>query len=371
MNSHVSTGRDERARPDTEGQAAHVSLKLLRLPLGVTLLIGLLAATFAANLALGSVNIPLGDIITILLGGEPAKASWRTIVLDVRLSDAITAALAGAALAVSGLQMQTFFRNPLAGPFIIGVSSGASLGVAAVVLSGGVTLLATAGLGGAVSITLAAGAGAALVMGLVMVIARYVHSNMTLLIVGVMIGYATGAVVSILMYFSQPEQINTYIRWGFGSFSAVHWSTMRVFAPVLVAGLVLAFLLSKSLNALLLGEAYAHSMGLQVQRARLWIILSTALLAGTVTAFCGPVGFIGLAVPHLCRGLFNSVDHRLLVPACALLGATIALMADIIAGMPGNMEMTLPLNAVTALIGAPVVVWVILRQRNAHQTFAG
>lgn len=334
-----------------------------------TLLMTVFLAAFAANLALGSVNIPLKDVIVTLLGGQPERATWARIILMIRLPNALTATLAGAALAVSGLMMQTFFRNPLAGPFVIGISSGASLGVALVVLTGGATLLATAGLGGTIGVALAASVGAGLVMVIVLIVARRVESSMTLLIIGVMIGFATSAFVSILMYFSRPEQITTYIRWGFGSFGGVSWQTMPVFAVVIVSGIVLAMGTGKSLNALLLGENYATSMGLNVTRARLVIIVSSALLAGAVTAFCGPIGFIGLAVPHLCRGLFRTSDHRVLLPTCVLMGGLVALIADMVAAMPGNMEFSLPLNAITALLGAPVVIWVILRGGNMGRSF--
>ena len=353
-----------------ESVPSQVTQRYTRLRLsGLVLLLGVLCLAFALNLALGSVNIPLKDIIVILLGGEGTLPNADRIVLVVRLPGALTATLAGAGLAVSGLQMQTFFRNPLAGPFVIGISSGASLGVALVVLSSGAVLLATIGIGGTLAIAFSASLGAGVVMALVLFVARQVDNNMTLLIIGVMFGYATSAIVSILMYFSHPEQIDNFIRWGFGSFGGVSWATMKIYAPVVMVALVITLFSAKTLNALLLGETYAQSMGLDVKRARRWIILSTALLAGTITAFCGPIGFIGLAVPHLCRSLFNTSDHRTLIPATIMLGASVALVADVIAAMPGNTSMTLPLNAVTALIGAPIVVWVILRRRNAHQAF--
>lgn len=353
-------------------EQATPTLPRLRLRVsGLIVLFAVTCLTFAVNLALGSVNIPLQDIITILLGGEGAQPNWDRIVLVVRMPSAVTALLAGAGLAVSGLMMQTFFRNPLAGPFVIGISSGASLGVAVVVLSSGAVLLSTIGVGGTLGIALAASLGAGLVMALVLLVARRVNNHMTLLIVGVMFGYATSAIVSLLMYFSRPEQIDNYVRWGFGSFGGVTWTTMRIYAPVIILALVIAMTLAKTLNSLLLGETYARSMGLDVKQARRWIILSTALLAGVTTAFCGPIGFIGLAVPHLCRAIFNTSDHRTLIPACIMMGASVALIADVVASMPGNMQMSLPLNAVTSLIGAPVVVWVILRRRNAHHAFGG
>jgi iron complex transport system permease protein len=344
-----------------------------RIGMRPAVLVGLfivLVFVFLLNLALGSVTIPLDEVAKILLGGEATKSTWERIVLVVRLPGAYTAALAGAALAVSGLQMQTFFRNPLAGPFVIGISSGASLGVAIVVLGGGGTLLSVNGLQGDLGVAAAASAGSALVMLLVLTVARRVQSNMTLLILGVMFGYATGAIVSMLMYFSRPDEVNAYVNWTFGSFGGVAWGSMRVYAPIIIFALLMAFVLAKPLNALLLGESYAISMGLNVKRARIWIIIGTALLAGTVTAFCGPISFVGLAVPHLCRSLFNTSDHRILVPATIVMGAIVALSADLIAQAPGYQNVTLPLNAVTALIGAPVIIWVILSRRNLQQSFA-
>lgn len=336
------------------------------------LLLVVLVLVFLLSLVVGSVSIPLTDILTILVGGEPARATWTTIVLDFRLPKALTALLAGAALAVGGLQMQTLFRNPLADPYVLGVSSGASLGVALVVLSVGTTgsmLLAGLGLSGDFGITLAAILGSGFALLLVIAVAARVQSVITLLVLGLMFGYATGALVSLLMYFSVAERIQMYINWTYGSFSGVSWRQMPIFIPVVIIGLLLTFLLSKPLNALLLGEAYARSMGLNVRRVRLAIISSTALLAGSVTAFCGPIGFLGLAVPHLCRALFGTSDHRILTPATLLLGGTLALVADLVAQMPGS-QIVLPLNAVTALIGAPVVIWVILRRRSLRGSFS-
>lgn len=332
----------------------------------------LLVIVFLLSVAVGSVMIPLPEVVTVLGGGEASKASWTTIITSFRLPRAITAALAGAALGISGLMMQTFFRNPLAGPFVLGISSGASLGVALVVLSAGTvggTLLAGIGLFGDVSIALAAVIGAGLVMLLVLVVARKVRSSMTLLVLGVMIGFLTNALVSLLMFFSIPEQIQAYINWTFGSFNDVTWKELRILAPAVVLGLALAVRLTKALNALLLGEAYARSLGLNVRRARFFIVMATAILAGVVTAFAGPVGFIGIAVPHLCRSLLGTSDHKALVPATMLVGAIVALVAAIIAEVPGS-NLVLPLNAVMALIGAPVVIWVILRRRNLDRSFA-
>ncbi len=214
----------------------------------------------------------------------------------------------------------------------------------------------------------AASAGAALVLGLVLLISHRVEGTTTLLILGLMIGYVTSALVSLLLYFSIAERIQAYIAWTFGSFGGVTWNQMRLLAPVVIGGLGIAYVMAKPLNALLLGEGYARSMGLNIRRARRWIILSAALLAGVVTAFCGPIGFLGVAVPHLCRSLLHTADHRSLIPASAILGATLALLADLIAAMPGS-QTVLPLNSVTALLGAPVVIWVILRQRRLSSSF--
>ena len=339
----------------------------------IALIVGLIAV-FLLSLSLGSVSIPLEQIVAILFGGSAEKASWATIVLKFRLPKAITAALAGAALSASGLQMQTLFRNPLADPFVLGISSGASLGVALVVLvagvAGGSSLLAGVSLVGDVSLALASIIGSALVLLLVMAVARRVQSTMTLLILGLMFGYATSALVSVLLYFSIAERIQAYISWTFGSFGGVTWSQLQVFGPVVVVALIFSHLLVKPLNALLLGETYARSMGLNVRLARLGVIATSASLAGVVTAFCGPIGFLGIAVPHLCRSLFHTSDHRLLMPAVVVLGGILAVAADILAQLPGS-QLMLPLNAVTALLGAPVVTWVILRQRNLRESFAG
>jgi iron complex transport system permease protein len=337
-------------------------------------LVGLLVAlvgVFLLSLAIGSVNIPLKDILTVLLGGEPTKAVWSNIVLDFRLPKALAAALAGAALAVSGLQMQTLFCNPLAGPFVLGINAGASLGVALVVLTAGTVgsaAILSALVTNSFGLALAAIVGAGVVMAMVLLAAQRVQRSITLLILGLMFGYATNAVVSLLIHFSAAERVHAYINWTFGSFGGVTWTQMKVFGPAVLVGLVIGYTVAKPLNALLLGETYARSMGLNVTRARVWVVLSTAILAGAVTAFCGPIGFIGIAVPHLCRSLFNTSDHRVTVPACTLMGAVVALATDLIAHVPGS-QVTLPLNAVTALVGAPVVIWVILRQRNLRASF--
>jgi iron complex transport system permease protein len=324
-------------------------------------------------LALGSVSIPLEQVVRILLGGEADKASWATILFDFRLPKAVTAALVGAALAVAGLQMQTLFRNPLADPFILGISSGASLGVALVVLGigvgGALTFVAGLSLFGNLTLAVAASLGAGSVLGAVLLISRRVQNTLTLLVIGLMFGYLASAVVTLLIYFSQPERVQVFSLWSSGSFGGVTWEQMRVFAPVALLGLGLAFVMVKPLNALLLGDEYARSLGLNVRRARFWIILSASLLAGISTAFCGPIWFIGVAVPHVARSLLNTADHRALLPASLLMGASFALIADVIAQLPGSQHV-LPINVVMSLFGVPIILWIILRQRQLRQSFA-
>lgn len=343
----------------------------LRVSLFVTIT-ALFLIVFVLSLTLGSVSISIVDVATILTGGEVERASASAIILKFRLPKAITAALAGASLSVAGLQMQTLFRNPLAGPYVLGISSGASLGVALVVLgagSSGLSLLAGLSLIGDWGVALAASIGAAVTLGLVLLVAQRVNHGITLLILGLMLGYASSGLVSILLHFAMAERIQAYIIWTFGSFGAVTWKQLSVLAPTVLGALCIAHLLIKPLNALLLGEPYARSIGLNVVYARFWIVMSASVLAGVVTAFCGPVAFLGVAVPHLCRSLFNTSDHRVLLPATTVLGASMALTADIVAHMPGS-AITLPLNAVTSLLGAPVVIWVILTRRNLRQAFA-
>ena len=336
-------------------------------------LILLLIAIFFLDLSVGSVRIPAQDIIGMLFGKEPQQAAWLKILYMFRLPKAITAVLAGAALAVSGLIMQTLFRNPLAGPFVLGINSGASLGVALVILWTGsmsqTTIFAGLGLIGDLGLIIAAGLGASLVLVFILLVSRRVQNVMTLLILGLLFGYATSAVVSILLHFSIAERIHLFVSWTFGSFGGVTWKQLKVLMPVLLIGIFISQMLIKPLNSFLLGESYARSMGLNVRRARIWIICITALLAGSVTAFCGPIAFVGVAIPHLARSLFNTSDHRVLIPSVALLGAIIAIVADIVSGLPGT-QVVLPLNAVTSLIGAPIIAWIILSRRNLRKTFA-
>lgn len=345
---------------------------MTRRPWAARLLLLLLgtAALFTLDLSLGSVRVPPEEVLAILAGNGSSVPAWEAIVSYFRLPKAVTALLSGAALAVSGLLMQTLFRNPLAGPYVLGLSAGASLGVALVVLSAGgaATLIGGLGILGDAGVVIAASAGSGLVLVLVLIAARRV-SSLTLLILGVLFGYAASALVTVLMHFSLAERIQAYVTWTFGSFAGVSWSQLRVLAPTLLVGGLLAFAAAKPLNALLLGESHARSLGMAVVPARVLILVSTALLAGGTTAFCGPIGFLGVAVPHLARGLFQTSDHRLLVPATALCGSTIALIADLVSQLPGREEV-LPLNAVTALLGAPVIAALILRRRSLDASFS-
>ncbi|WP_414574787.1 iron chelate uptake ABC transporter family permease subunit [Anabaena sp. CCY 9402-a] len=340
--------------------AKSTSIKTLAFSL---LIIGFVFA-FLLDLALGSVSIPIQEVINILLGKESEKVTYAHIILKFRLPKALTATLAGAALGVSGLQMQTLFKNPLAGPFVLGISSGASLGVALVVLTASVTtptLLNDLGIITDFGLVIAASFGAASVLGVMLVVSRRVQDTMTLLILGLLFGYATSAIVSILLQFSSKERIQSYIMWTFGSFAGVTWKQLIVLIPVILLSLLMAVLQSKSLNALLLGESYARSLGLTVQKTRFSVITSASILAGAITAFCGPIAFLGVAIPHLCRSLFMTSDHRILIPSVIFMGAILALVADLCSQVWVS-QMVLPLNAITALIGTPVVSWVILRR---------
>lgn len=334
------------------------------------ILAGLLALAlvlFAGALVLGSVSIPLAEVWAVLLGGQSSTPAWETIITQVRLPRTITALIAGVGLSVAGLQLQTLFRNPLADPFVLGIASGASLGVALVSLAaGGSIFLSSLALGGSVSTAVAAAVGAGAVLGLVLAFARRIRSITSVLIIGLMAGYMATSVVSLLLFFSDADDFRAYLAWSLGSFRGVTWSELTVLAPAVVLGLVLAATTVKGLNALLLGERYAESVGVRVRPLRAAIIVSSSLLAGVITAFAGPIAFIGLAVPHLARGLLRSSDHRSLMPAVMLLGACVALGTEIIAGVPGQ-DVALPINAVTPVIGAPVVVTVLLRLRRSPE----
>ena len=318
----------------------------------------LVVALLAIDMMVGSVGISAGEVWAAITGGEcdPIKAK---IIIDVRLMKAIVAILAGAALAVSGLQMQTLFRNPLAGPYVLGVSSGASLGVALFILGAPLLGVASSSLLSSLGVAGAAWLGSALVLALVGAVSQRIKDIMVILILGMMIGSAVSAVVQILQYMSHEEALKSFVVWTMGSLGDVTTSQLWLVAPAIIAGLVLSVAVIKPMNLMLLGEAYARTMGLNIRRTRSLILLSTTLLAGTVTAFCGPVGFIGLAIPHLARIIFQEADHRVLLPATALSGAISLLLCDIVSKL-----LTLPVNTVTALLGIPIVVWVVVRNKN-------
>jgi iron complex transport system permease protein len=328
-------------------------------------LAALVLALAGAALSLGSAPIPILDAAASLLGRPLADPVWEGILWEIRLPRCLAALLAGSSLAVSGLLMQTLFRNPLAGPYSLGVSSGAALGAAAVILASASAPAWTgaAGLGPSLGVAGAAMSGACLVMALVLWVSRRVRDNATLLILGLMFGQVAGGLVSLLQAFAPAERIRDFAFWSFGSFAGVTWGQLPVLAAAAGLGLLAAVGCVKPLNALLLGETYARSLGVSLHRTRVLLLGGASVLAGAVTAFCGPVAFLGLATPHLCRGLFRTADHRVLVPASVLLGAALALASDLAAGLPGTGR-ALPLNAVTALVGAPVVIRVLLRGRR-------
>ncbi|WP_299526276.1 iron ABC transporter permease [Winogradskyella sp.] len=323
----------------------------------------ILVVCFFVNVSLGSVHIPFKSIFGSLFGSIDNN-TWEVIITDYRLPKAITAVLVGSGLGISGLLMQTLFRNPLAGPFVLGITSGASLGVALVILGSGLFggFLATA-LISKWSIVIAASLGSFLVLLAVLAVSNQVRDTMAILIIGLMFGSITAAVVSVLSYFSSAEQLQQYIFWGFGSLSNLSWQELLIFFGIYLVGILLSVVSIKGLNSLLLGENYAKSLGLNLKQSRVIIILSTSLIAGTITAFAGPIAFIGLAIPHLTRQIFKTSNHKVLLPAVFLYGAIVMLICDSIAQLPGS-DYTLPINAITAIVGAPVVIWLLVRQRK-------
>ena len=331
--------------------------------LGATILILMLLL----NLGIGSVKIPLNEVCNILTYGECENIIWQNIIWKSRIPQALTSLLAGAGLAVSGLQMQTIFRNPIAGPSVLGISSGASLGVAfAVLLSGNFAGVALCNIGtvGEMAITISAIIGSLCVMALVVFVSQHVRGNVTLLIIGVMMGHIANAIIGVLKYLSVEEEIRAYVIWGLGSFARVSNDQLLLFAMMMAIILPLSMLQSKSLNILLLGEVYAKNLGINIKRIRMYVITCAGILVAIVTAYCGPIMFLGLAVPHICRGIFHTSDHRILLPGTMLMGGILALTCNLIARLPG-FEGALPVNSVTALIGAPVVIYVLMhRQHN-------
>lgn len=326
----------------------------------------LLAVFFAANLFLGSVRIPFRAVLGILAGEEAERTTWTYIVWQTRFPQAVTALFAGASLAVAGLMLQTVFANPLAGPSILGIDSGASLGVALVMLMCGGTIgTVTVGLtfSGYVAVILGAFAGAAVILGFIIFFSTVIRSNVMLLIIGIMIGYITSSAISLLNFFATEEGVFSYTMWGMGDFSGVSTGQLPFFSGILSVGLLLALLLMKPLNALLLGERYAENLGINVRRVRIVLLISTGLLTAVTTAFCGPIAFIGLAVPHIARLLLGTSNHNLLLPVTMLCGAAVALLCNLISVLPGSAGV-IPLNAITPVLGAPVIIYVIVNQRK-------
>lgn len=323
----------------------------------------LLVICFFVNISLGSVTIPTSEIFKSLIGPID-NASWEYIIQNYRLPKAFTAILVGSGLGISGLLMQTLFRNPLAGPFVLGISSGASLGVALIILGSGI-------FGGAFaalliskwSVVIAASLGSFIVLLAVMIVSTRIRDTMAILIIGLMFGSIMAAIVSVLSYFSSAELLQQYIFWGFGSLGNLSWYELFIFSLIYVIGIIFSVFSIKGLNTLLLGENYAKSLGLKLKQTRFVIIIATSLLAGTITAFAGPIAFIGLAIPHLTRQIFNTSNHKILLPAVFLFGAIVMLICDNIAQLP-NSDYTLPINAITSLIGAPVVIWLLVKKRK-------
>jgi iron complex transport system permease protein len=338
--------------------------KGVRYGIGLSAVIMLL---FVANLLVGSVSIPVSDVVRILLGDEPEKASWRFIIWQSRLPQALTALLCGGSLAVCGLMLQTALKNPLAGPSILGIDAGASLGVALVMLAfGGSITTASFSISGFLSVLVGAFIGAMLIMALILFFSTMIRSSVMLLITGIMVGYIASSAISLLNFFATEEGVQSYLIWGLGNFGGVSMRQMPLFAVVVLIGLFLSVLLIKPLNALLLGERYAENLGVNTWRVRNYLLVITGLLTAITTAFCGPIAFIGLAVPHVARLILGTENHNSLLPITILTGSAVALLCNLICVLPGENGI-IPLNAVTPVIGAPVIIYVIMHQRGSHQ----
>ena len=324
----------------------------------------LLIVLFFLNISLGSVSIPFKEIFYTLIGNTSLKDSWQTIVLDFRVPKAITAILVGSGLSICGLLMQTLFKNPLAGPFVLGISSGASLGVALLILGssifGGFFLTSSMSNW---SLAIAASLGAFLVLFAVIMAANSLRNTMSILIIGLMFGSLTAAVIAILAYFSEAAQIQQYLFWSFGSLGNLSWSELSVFGSIYLVGILACLIIIKPLNSFLLGENYAKSLGINIKKSRTIILVITSVLTGVITAFSGPIAFIGLAVPHIAKMLFTTSNHKILIPASAIIGGIVLLICDSIAQLPTS-EFTLPINAITSLFGAPIVIWLIIRKKK-------
>ncbi|MDG1528568.1 MAG: iron ABC transporter permease [Polaribacter sp.] len=329
------------------------------------LLLILVVILFFLNISFGSVSIPFKDIFAVFIGDETIKESWQTIILNFRLPKAITAMLVGSGLSISGLLMQTLFRNPLAGPFVLGISSGASLGVALLILGtsffGSFTFLTYTNW----SIAIASSLGSFLVLSAVIFAANKVRNTMSILIIGLMFGSFTAAIISVLSYFSEAQQIQQYVFWSFGSLGNLSWDELSIFILIYLLGFAGVFAIIKPLNSFLLGEKYAKSLGINIKQSRIIILVITSLLTGVITAFSGPIAFIGLAVPHIAKLIFTTSNHKILIPATAITGAIVLLICDIIAQVPTS-EYTLPINAITSLFGAPVVIWLLIRKKKLY-----
>lgn len=325
-----------------------------------------LAVLFIANIFMGSVRIPMEEVAAILFSDADPDGPMRFIVMESRVPQAVTAMLAGAALTVSGLLLQTAFRNPLAGPSILGITSGSSLGVALVMLLlGGTVSAAGYTWGGYVAILIGAFAGSILIMGLLILFSVWLKSDLMLLIVGIMTGYLTSSVITLLNYMATAEGVHGYTMWGMGNFNGVSLGQLPMFSLLIFAGLIISVLLVKPLNVILLGDNYARSLGIRMNRVRNMLLLATGVLASVVTAFCGPIAFIGLAVPHIVRMIFRTADHRVIVPGCILTGAVVGLLCNLICILPE--DIVLPLNGVTPLIGVPVILYVIFKERLSRR----
>lgn len=320
----------------------------------------ILAILFLLNLSNGSVKIPFSEMVIILTGGTSSSEVWTDIIIDFRLTKALTCILAGSALSLGGLLMQTLFRNPLAGPDVLGLSSGASLAVAFIVMVGGA--------GGSLfahsyTLALAASLGCLLIFLLVLAVAQRIKDNTALLLIGLMIGASTSSIVSVLQFISQAQDQQYFLVWTFGSLGNLSWDEIQILGIAVLVGALIALLSIKSLNGWLLGDNYATSLGINLKKSRLYTIIGTSILTGAVTAFCGPIAFVGLAVPHLTRLIIDTTNHKTLIPAVMISGASVLLFCDILSQLPGT-DSILPINAITALFGAPVVIWVILRNKK-------
>ena len=323
-----------------------------------------LVLAFVLNISLGSVSIPFSDTLATIFGDNTTNTSWQYIIWNYRIPKAFTAILVGSALALSGLLMQTLFRNPLAGPFVLGISSGASLGVALLIMgsslfSGFISYTMV----NDISLAIAASIGSFLILFAVILMATRVKDTMALLIIGLMFGSVTTAIVSVLAFFTNAEKLQQYVYWSFGSVGNLSWSQLLLLTSIIVIGIIISILSIKALNAFLLGENYAQSLGIHLKKSKYLIIIATGLLAGSVTAFAGPIAFVGLAVPHLTRQIFNTTNHKTLIPAVLLYGGILMLLCDTIAQLP-NSTQVLPINAITSILGAPVVIWLLIRKRK-------